>query len=212
MILPSAPTLHELFEAFLTTKDRFSQTWGQHWYQECKRQLDLYYSLNWHVFPIVPYKKAPLAKEPWAEKEYHLPYDIALRMITQKKEPFNIAVVAGLSGLVLLDFDVSDIPDGLASLIPLNMTERTPRGGTFFTKAPFDAKLYKKFKKLYPFFDTPRRGLMYCLLPPSRSCIHASREGDNCVQHDYKVRSWISPVMTPRHFSEFIEQAIALGS
>ncbi len=196
-------TQAQLFEKFKAKDLRMS--WGDYWEGICNRDLQLYYSLGWHLIPIAKHRKAPLRGEAWAEKEYSLHYQIALEMLC---DGFNLGVVAGLSKLVLLDID-SELPGCLKTLALDTMLEKTPRGYCVFLAEPFDLKLWKRFAKKFPEFDNPRHGMMYALVPPSRTCINDFRGMDNCTRHEFRVRDWLSAPTKPMPFKEFAEKALA---
>ena len=198
-------TQAQMFEQFKAEKP--GMTWRAYWENLCLKNLELYHSLGFHLIPIAKHRKAPLRGEAWAEPEYKLKPDVALKMLC---DGFNIAVVAGLSGLVLLDHD-AELPASLKPLALETMTEKTPRGYCIFTAEPFDRKLWKQFSKRFPTFDNPRVDIMYALVPPSRTCVNDFRGMDSCTRHDLRVREWVSSVRRPMPFKEFVESATNIG-
>lgn len=200
-----APTLHDIFEQWKALPEKSESSWTQHWEEVWARHISMYLSMKWHLIPLAPKSKQPLDHYKW---DVAKPLD-QVRAMDFVRTGCNIAVVAGPSGLVILDFDQEIAPE-LRDLIHLTPTVRTPRGYQFFTKSDQGHKqtfqvLVKRLKRRFPNMDTPRTDIMYALVPPSQSDLYNETE----ERHDYRVRLWVPGGREePMGFSRFVRIAV----
>ena len=199
-----APTLHEIFEEWKKNGDART-TWTLHWEHIWSEHIATYLSLGWHLMPIAPRSKKPLDHYKW---DVAKPLD-QVRALDFMRAGCNIAVVAGPSRLVILDFD-SEIAPELHDMAHLTMTARTPRGYQFYTGADISlggqlyARYVSRLKRRFPNMDSPRVNVMYALVPPSQS----DRNNEEGEKTDYRVRLWIPGAPEkPIAFSRFVRIA-----
>jgi hypothetical protein len=188
------PTLNDLFarfkeaEAKITWTDYFRRLWAD--------EISFYVRSGFHLIAIGKNAKVPVQGIAW-KTAGRLTEEEALEFVSEGK---NLAVVAGFSGLVILDVD-EEIPD----VGRLTLTMRSPRGYAFFTRAPFDRELWRDFQARHPEFDAPRKDILYQLVPLSKTCVNDHGENHRCRKHDYRVRQWIDRSVPIVPFSEFVK-------
>lgn len=195
-----APKISEVFEQWKANPYRDKITWTQHWENVWAQHIAMYLSMNWHLIPLAPKSKKPMQRFHW---DVEKPLD-QVRAMDFVRSGCNLAVVAGPSNLVILDFD-SDIPPELRDMLHLTQTVRTPRGYQFFCKSDVGDKMtfqryVRKLKRRFPNMDTPRTDIMYALVPPSQS----DRNNEESENPDYRVRLWVSHAENTMAFSRFV--------
>lgn len=178
----SARTENDVFRDFLGaghTDDglRFREWWRRYWMDH----LSEYFDLKWKLVPCGKYSKRPLAGFKWSERS--LAYEEAVWYAAQG---MNLAVVAGPSNLIVLDYD----SEAVKPFDTLTLTMRTPKGYQFYTCPPYDESLGARLKKRG--FDTPRAGMMFALIPLSRTCVNDRGGSCGCLVHDFRYREWVN--------------------
>jgi hypothetical protein len=170
---------------------------------EWTRHIDVYESRGWVWIPIRPNSKEPYRGEAWTEQAFNR--DSILKNI---QHGGNLAIVAGPSGLVVLDLDIDQMPRLLSSSITL--TQRTSRGYQFFTREPFDHELFNRLKEAIPELDIPRTGPMYTVVPLSRTCTQDHGNKHDCKVHDLRVRTWVGEGLEAEalQFPEFVRTVL----
>ena len=108
----------------------------------------------------------------------------------------NIALNAGDSNVVVLDYDSKYLTPKLERLLVETPSITTPKGFAILTRPPADGPLFDELKARYPPFDAPRGEGKYELLPISESCGvkgHGTKvDGKEFdCPHDYRIRSWV---------------------
>lgn len=191
------------FEAFKRIHSTVSYTgWKENiWLEQCR----LYERLGWVVIPLAHNKKRPMSGYEWSDSRSYL--RTAERMYEYAKTGCNLAVIAGPSKLVLLDFDTLSDPL-LDRFREQTMIMATPKGHCIVTSEPYDDPLMLKLHSKYPSFDNPRRDLMYALVPFSQTCTRDKGKGCNCVRHDYRIREWLTTGNGIIPFRMFAESAL----
>lgn len=163
-----------------------------------------YQARGFVLFPLPRHMKRPFKGHRWSEEEWT--YEGLLAHVDAGS---NLALIAGASGVAVIDVDHAELPAGLARMVPQTLTMRTPRGWAFFVKPPVTgmARLLRRF----PQVDTPRVDVMYELVPPSVTCARCRSDpdaDDYCKgSHDWRFRVWASdaPVLPG---AEFVKRAL----
>jgi hypothetical protein len=189
-----APTEHDLFERFKAAG--LNVSWTDHLQGLWAEEIRFYMRNGFHLIAIGKNAKVPVQGTPW-KTAARLTEEEALEYAANGK---NLAVVAGFSGLVILDVDEEIKMDGCPTL-----AMRSPRGYAFFTREPFDPDLWRDFEKRHPEFDAPRKGILYQLVPLSKTCVNDHGESHDCKRHDYRVRTWMDRTMPIIPFAEFVK-------
>ena len=190
-------TEHDLFTDY---KERFSRPnyrYRDYLADTWKRLLHDYALREWHIIRIAHSDKVPVAGSRWAAEP--LGYEEAYKAVLNGD---NLAVVAGTK-LVIVDCDTPDI-NGLSQMIMQTRTCRTPRGWHFYTRTPFDRKLWHRLQHKYPFLDNPRTNIMYALLPISKCFLQENRKR---VPGPARLYEWMN-LYDPLSFTVFVKRAV----
>lgn len=163
-------------------------------------EISFYMMNGFHLIAIAKNGKVPIQGTAW-KTAGRLTEEEALEHISNGK---NLAVVAGFSGLVILDLD-EELPSNMGNPTHTTLTMRSPRGYAFFTRAPFDREAWQSFQERHPQFDAPRKDILYQLVPLSKTCINDHGENHKCKRHDYRVREWIDRDAPIIPFVEFVK-------
>ena len=188
-------------------KDKF--TWKVWKFQEWKKQLSLYYGLGWNLIPIRVRSKRPLADNwNYASKAAEGPYIARPEAEDWVFKDFNLAVVAGPSGIIICDIDKPILFND--ELLEKGLVMKTARGYAIPLRldASCTAGTLRVLKELgYDF----RQDVAYELVPLSVTCTHDHGKvehymGKGCVDgkpHDYRVREWVNMGKPLLSFAEF---------
>jgi hypothetical protein len=181
--------------------------WEDYWAGLWTALIRLYISLSFELIPIARLEKMPIRGA----------YFLTMRfspdaLIKHVLDEGNLALNAGPSNVLALDYDSKILPALLLRLMSFFPTFETPRGYCFLVRPPFDEGSWEQLKKLYPSFESARGEGMYQLLPLSETCAkkgHGTPKAE-CPPHDYRVRQWVGqglalPIPT---FQEFVRKAI----
>lgn len=163
--------------------------WSKWWESKWHDTIRLYERLEWKIIAINKGTKRPVAQTAWATE----PGLDARRMIDYTTQGFNLAVVAGPSGIAALDYDSKDMTIPLEQMARETMTMRTPRGFCFVTKEPYSNKAFLALKKKLPGFESARVNILYELVPLSKTCTRDHAPEHECTLHDYRIREWLRP-------------------
>jgi len=165
-----------------------------------KESIAICQANKFKLLPIGYRTKKPQTGFKWSKMDYS--YEEAL---DHAIKGFNLAIMAGPSKIVMLDYDSHDIDQRLATIQTLTIL--TPRGLCFLARTPYDDLAFDRLKEKYPKFDTPRVDIMYALAPLSITCIYDVKGRHQCQQHDYRVREWIK-TENLISFKDFVDEAI----
>lgn len=201
--MTQARSKHEIFvsdyQAHKTT--RFSTWWEDQWLT----QIAIYNRLGWKMIPIAVRGKLPLhAHDNYESHGAAGPYLTVEDARKWTSKDFNLAVVAGPSGILWIDLDD---PSLFRESFRRGLVMRTPRGFAMPLKADnsyTEISAREMKAKGYDF----REDIAYELVPLSETCtkdhaLHAQRHPgprESCLDrqpHDYKVREWITPMSNP---------------
>lgn len=191
-ILSTARTEDDIFQAFLAAHKEDGFRWREYWRDYYMDQLTFYYRQKWWVLPCGRFNKRPLSGWKWSSRKLKLQ-----EMIWYAAAGYNLAACAGPSDLVILDYDAPDVVE----FNPHTLSMATPKGGQFWCRGPYDEKLGDQLKKVG--FDTPRHGIMYGLVPLSKTCTRdKGMNGCDCKEHDFRIREWVDLEEPIAPFSE----------
>lgn len=167
--------------------------------EQWQKHIDFYFSKDWYIIPLSNKSKRPVAGVFWSEKS--LTKQEAEEHV---REGGNLGVVAGKSGLVILDYDSHEINP---ELLDLTLTCRSARGYLFFTREPFSSSLFEKLKANWSHWDVPRVDIMYAVLPLSITCTGEQKK-HTCKKHDYRIREFIDMSKKILYFRDFVRKAL----
>jgi len=178
-----ARTHNSIFEAWKATNptERFHDYWVRRWDWE----LGSYAGLGWSLIPVYHREKFPVHDANWKSDRFS--YDVIRFHVRQGG---NVALNAGDSGIVVLDYDSKYVPPQLEKKILEVPTINTAKGFAFLTKPPSEGDLFDRLKASYPHFDSPRGEGKYELLPLSETCAMKDHGLGGC-HHDFRVREWV---------------------
>lgn len=173
------------------------ERWKDYWHSQWESEIKEYLALNWKLIKIVHNKKVPYYSSHGSLDE-SLSYDQAVEAV---KDGSNLAVVCRY--MILVESDLTQIDDRLRQMIQKTRVARTPRGFHFYTRTPFDEKLWAQLKQRYFYLDNPRGNPAYALVPLS-SCYMEHRGTRLPDSGPPRVYEWISraPVMPFRQFAK----------
>jgi hypothetical protein len=213
-----APSHEEVFQYF--KRNSIGKTWREWWMEQWQKHIDFYFSKDWYIIPLSNKSKRPVAGVFWSERS--LTKQEAEEHV---REGGNLGVVAGKSGLVILDYDSHEINP---ELLDLTLTCRSARGYLFFTREPFSSSLFEKLKAgtigvkgaqplgvkgtgvegtKPPGWDVPRVDIMYAVLPLSITCTGEQKK-HTCKKHDYRIREFIDMSKKILYFRDFVRKAL----
>lgn len=207
-----ALTHEEVFQRWKASSptERFRDYWERRW----EEQINRYQELGWQLIPVIHHDKQPVRGANW--KSEHFSYDVIRWHLTQACpnchiQGGNIAVNAGDSGIIILDYDHKAIPSTISQVFNTMPVIDTPKGYAFVTTPPMDAALFDRLKLAYPDFDAPRGEGKYELVPLSETCAvpkHGTKDA-LCPPHDLRIRDWIGdglklPIPTFSDFAEIV--------
>jgi hypothetical protein len=194
----SARTENDIFEQFRVLHPADGIRWTEYWRELWMEQIDEYQDLEWWVFPCGKYSKRPVAGWKWSEKQLH--YD---GMIWYAGQGYNLAVKLG--ELVVLDYDSpSRRPFDTTTL-----TMKTPKGYQYWCTGPLPKSADLNVRLAKKGFDTPRSGVMYALVPFSRTCTQDHGGKDDCYKHDFRYREWVNFGADPQPVRKVLRELLA---
>jgi hypothetical protein len=197
-----ARTQHQIFDEWKASGP--TGKWHDYWVQRWDKQLSIYEALGWSLIPIYRREKFPARDANWKSDRFS--YDVIRWHIRQGG---NVAVNAGDSHLVVLDYDSKYLPPELERMCSRVPTISTAKGFAYVTHPPSDGELFDRLKANYPHFDSPRGEGKYELLPLSETCAMPKHGLGGC-HHDFRVREWVGewlrlPIPP---FTKFAEMAL----
>ena len=142
-------------------------------------QIEDYFGRKWELIPCGKFSKRPLAGFEWSKRS--LNYEQAVYYAGMG---LNMAVKADT--LSILDID----SQARKPFDTRTLTMRTPKGYQFFTTGEPTAADQLKAKELG--FDTIRHGVMFSLVPLSRTCAFDKGGRCSCLVHDFRFREWVN--------------------
>jgi hypothetical protein len=200
-----AKTHDEIFQRWKDSNpgERFRDYWKKRWDDE----LEAYFSLGWELIPVRQKDKQPQRAANW--KTDRFPYDVIRWHVLQRG---NVAVNAGESGIIVLDYDSKEVPRELFEMLDEMPVIDTAKGYAFITKPPFEGATFDRLQARFKDFDSPRGEGKYELVPLSETCAvpkHDTKDA-TCPPHDFRVREWCGRGLSNKipEFNSFVESVL----
>lgn len=172
-------TENDIFDAYKQEHGEDGVRWREWWRKYWMDQIGDYFERKWWLVPVGKYSKRPLAGFEWSKRR--LGFEEA---VWDAAQGLNIAVVA--RDLVILDMD----SDSKKPFDTGTLTMKTPKGYQYWCQGPYDVALQEKVRHLG--FDVPRSGVMFSLVPLSRTCRNDKGGRCSCFTHDFRFREWVN--------------------
>ena len=172
-------TENDIFDAYKQEHGEDGVRWREWWRRYWMDQIADYFERKWWLVPCGKYSKRPIAGFEWSRKR--LSFEETVWFAAQG---LNIAVVA--EDLVILDVD----SDAKKPYDTGTLTMKTPKGYQYWCSGPFDHGRTSLLRKLG--FDVPRSGIMFSLVPLSRTCRNDKGGKCFCLVHDFRFREWVN--------------------